>query len=235
MSASRQRIGIVTGLRFERAVLTRWKGALGGLAPLTACAAANTDKARTAAEEMVAQGVRGLVSFGIAGALNNNLKPGVLVIAQCVLDEDGNRFETDAAWSGRLKGMLLSNVVCSDATLVSVAQPVVTVAGKANLHQKFGTGAVDMESAAVALIAQRNNLPFLVVRAIADAADQELPEVALAAANKNGSVSIGAALRALIQHPSQLPSTLRLGRQSGSAKRTLARVAHAGLPNFGLL
>ena len=62
-------------------------------------------------------------------------------------------------------------------TLVTVDRPLVAAAEKAAWAARIGDGsaAVDMESAAWARAAAARGIPYIVVRAVSDAADEELP------------------------------------------------------------
>ena len=228
-------IGIITGLRFEAAIIKRWAGVLGPRAPHVSCAGGRAEKAGDQARSLAADGVQALVSFGIAGGLDPALSPGTLVLPRVVKTPDGGAFPCDVSWHGRFAGSLLSSVTVSDQDLVSVTEPVVTAEAKRDLAKRTGAGAVDVESAAVGAVAQEIGLPFLTIRAIADTADQRLPSAALKATNADGSVSTFRALLGMVMRPGEAGNMVRLARQTGKAKRTLARVAHHGLPWFELL
>jgi adenosylhomocysteine nucleosidase len=235
MRAAVPTIGIVTGLRFERGVLMRWRGALGARMPQVTCAGANAERAAQQAQALVEGGVHGLISFGIAGGLDPDLSPGLLLLPHEVANEDAERFACDAAWCEALRRELASNVAVIAGVLASTAMPVAGVAEKRMLREKLDAHAVDMESAAVASVAQRHGVPFIAIRAIADTADQALPAAALTATREDGSVSLARALVACLHRPGDIAALVRLGRHTGLARRTLARVAHRGLPRFGLV
>ena len=228
-------IGIVTGLRFEAAIIKRWAGVLGPSAPRVSCAGGRAEKAGDQARSLAADGVQALVSFGIAGGLDPALSSGTLVLPRNVKTPEGGNIECTISWHGRFAGSLLSSITTSARDLVSVTEPVVTAEAKRDLAERSGAGAVDVESAAVGAVARELGLPFLTIRAIADTADQHLPTAALKATNADGSVSTRRALLALAMHPGETGDMLRLARQTGKAKRTLARITHQGLPWFELL
>ncbi len=227
-------IGIVTGLKFEAAIVNRWRSALGVAAPLVKAVGGSGDAAEAAAREMVDKGVQGLVSFGIAGALDGSLEAGELVLPDRVAGADGQAFATDQGWNDRLAAKVLRTVHVSRVDLVSVAEPVLQAAQKRALAEETACGAVDMESLAVAKLAAARNVPFIAIRAIADEADRDLPRAAQVAMASDGSIRTGKVMLSLITKPTQLADLLRLGRQNSKAKRTLARVAHTGLPWFAL-
>jgi adenosylhomocysteine nucleosidase len=84
---------------------------------------------------------------------------------------------------------------------------------------------VDMESAAVATVAQEAEIPFLVVRAVADAMDTTLPKRISDALEGFGRLSFLKLIVGLIQHPTELLAMVRIGRDYRAAQKTLAAVA----------
>lgn len=227
-------LGIITGLKFEAAIVNRWRSALGAAAPFVRAVGGRSEAAENTAREMIDKGVQGLVSFGIAGSLDSSLAAGTLTLPGKIVSSDGEEYVCDDGWTDRLAGQVLRTVQVSRTDMACVSEPVVTAAQKRQLADATGCGAVDMESLAVARVALARGVPFIAVRAIADEADQNLPEAAQVAMAGDGSISTGKVLFSLIRHPAQLADLMRLGRQNASAKRTLNRVAHTGLPWFGL-
>jgi adenosylhomocysteine nucleosidase len=209
-------IGVVTGLRAEARCLR-------GLGVAVACSGARPARARAEAARLIAEGAVGLVSFGLAGGLSPTLAAGDLVLADAVVLPGGGCIVTDLAWRSRLsarievQGPHQAAVAGSDRLLT-------TVAAKRTLFEATGALAVDMESHAVAEAAHREGLPFVVLRAIADVADQALPRAATVPLGPDGEVPLLAVARALLERPGELPPMLRIGRQSRRALAMLRRV-----------
>ncbi len=224
-------VGVVTGLVFEAQIVERARHANGHD---VVCQGAGPQSARGAAEGLLHRDVRGLVSFGIAGALDPGLRSGALVVPETVMSEDGTAWPCDRAWVRQFTDMLSPAIAASPASVVSVSRIAATPGAKSKLASRTGAAAVDMESAAVAAVAAENALPFLAVRAIADGATDALPQIALDATRADGSIDVMHTLRALALAPWQLPGLIRVARQTSQAKRTLARAADIGRPVFGL-
>jgi adenosylhomocysteine nucleosidase len=227
-------LGIVTGLKFEAAIVKRQRGFPGTGAPLVKAVGGSADAAEAAAREMLVSEVQGLVSFGIAGALDPSLKAGTLVLPDRVTGPDRHSFRTDVGWNKRLTAQLPGTIQVSRTDLASVAEPVLLASQKKALAQETKAGAVDMESAAVAKVAAAHEVPFIAIRAIADEAGSDLPQAAQVAMGADGSVNVWRVLFSLISQPTQLAQIARLGGQNKKAKRTLHQVAQTGLPWFGL-
>ena len=222
------RVGVITGLRAEARCLH-------GLDVLVGCSGARPARARAEAARLLAEGAVGLVSFGLAGGLSPALAPGDLVLADVVVLPDGERIATDPAWRMRV----LAAIEAGGGTPHQVAvagsdRLLATSAAKRALFATTGAVAVDMESHAVAEAAQRAGLPFVVLRAIADPADQALPRAATVALGPGGEVRLLAVARALLATPAELPALLRVGRQSRRALAALRRVVLLAGPALAL-
>jgi adenosylhomocysteine nucleosidase len=101
--------------------------------------------------------------------------------------------------------------------------PVVDVKGKAELFTATGAVAVDMESAIVARIAQCHNVPFAILRVIADPAGRSLPSSALNAVGPDGEFDVAGLLARLIANPGQLFALARLAADARRAFSVLKR------------
>lgn len=141
-----------------------------------------------------------LVSFGSAGALAGGLSTGDLVIAQRAIAHDagtflGRHFEpsgiVDRGAQGRIgwrrsfqadPGLVALAVdtaqglgaLAHAGTVVTGNQAVFSTARRRWLRRTFDALAVEMETAAVAQVAVAHGLPWVAVRAISDAASDEL-------------------------------------------------------------
>lgn len=167
----------------------------------------------------LADGCEGVVSFGTAGGLVDDLRPGAWVIGRSVISGK-RRFETDPRWSQALCGMLPQ---ARFGDIAGVPEPVVNTADKHALNRMTGAVAADMESQVVARLANARELPFVCCRVVIDPAERSLPEAALAGMRADGSTDIGAVLRSLLRHPGQLPGLLAVARDAAHAKKSLTR------------
>lgn len=190
------------------------------------CTGGDSSRAREGAERLVTQDVCALCSFGLAGGLHPGLPSGTLLLPKTVVLPDGGRIETDSVWRERL--IYLARTAGFDplsTTVVGSDDLIATPDAKADLHRTSGAAAVDMESHAVGEVAQRARLPFIVVRVIADAHDETIPEAARQGLGKEGQIRPLAVLMELMRRPNQTGSLIRLGRGSGRALGALRRVA----------
>jgi len=228
--------GIVVALPQELGTLTTRKVVKGHCIFLTdtvvlAYSGAGADNAQAAAQLLIAQGATRLISWGCAAALSADLKSGDLVLADELINADGMTIAVDSEWHRRVR-TALEKVACQASgfalrggslleskTLVSASRD------KQQLHQQTNAVALDMESIAVAKVAQSHALPFLVIRAIADPVTMDLPKAISHSFNQQGDVGLDKLLRFLLLHPSELKGLITLGQHFNSAKRTLKLVA----------
>jgi adenosylhomocysteine nucleosidase len=219
------RIGIVTGIAQEHALIKACSEALEEAArPLLRCAGMDGERAAQMAADLMAEGVDGLLSFGVAGGLDPALKPGDLVLPEVLLSQGAPCALADKRWLDAAFGLASP---ASIGPLVTSARVVMTAREKAALYRASHAVAVDMESHPIASFANSAGVPFIALRVIIDPAHQDLPAAALAG---NAPRTLGALLR----RPQHLPGLIRLARNMAKAKRTLGRVGRDGLPRFGL-
>lgn len=220
-------IGVVTGTRLEARCLPEKIGQV-------AYSGAGVGRARAAAQRLIGDGACGLVSFGLAGGLDPDLAAGTLLLPEAVIVPTGERLSADDDWLARLKTMVGHAGVAFRTGAVAGSDRLLNTSGsKRVLFESRGALAVDMESHAAALAAGGAGLPFVVVRAIADPADQALPEAARCALGDDGHVRPHAFAAALFRRPTDLAALLRLARQSRAGLRTLRRVAALAGPGLG--
>ena len=177
----------------------------------------------------VAQGAEAIISIGLAGALAPGLQPGDWVVADSVAWPGGDA-PADPRWSAALavrlgarKGAFLS----SDEMLTRAAD-------KADAGRRWDAVAVDMESRAAALVAQKLSLPFAAARVISDAADVDLPDAVRVGMRPDGRMAGLAVLLALLRRPGDIPALARTAVAAGRAFRALADGRRLLGPRLGL-
>lgn len=229
--------GIVVALAAEAATMMAGKvepGRATGLADGAALwlSGMGPAAARRAAEGLADAGASALAVFGVAGALGTDLRNGMLYCPQRVLDEDGGDYTTDPVWRARLQHAL-NMPLQTEGSLLGSAAPLLTVAAKTAAHQRSGARAVDMESAAVAAVAQRRGLPLLVLRAIVDEVDDAIPVALNDSVDSFGRPRPLRLIAALGRHPSLLGALPRLYSRMQRATQVLRTAAQTVGPTLG--
>jgi hopanoid-associated phosphorylase len=224
-------LGVVCALRSEARHLGRSVAGNTGVGSLTdgtliAVTGMGLEAAAAGTGRLIAGGADALISFGMAGGVDPQLPAGCLFLPTEVCTPEGAVLPCDAQWHEELRRALEHAV--AQGRLASVRAPLATAAAKAALRQATGARAVDMESSAVAQLAQRHALPFVALRAIIDDAHAELPGAVAAATGADGQVAAWRVGAYLLRHPGELAPVLRLARAYAAANDTLAAVSASG-------
>ena len=219
-------LGIVVALPEELSTLTSKKippSALNSV--LVICSGAGAENARKAAETLISNGATHLISWGCAAALSPELKSGDLTLADSLLDAQHVQINIHSAWHEHVKNLLSKVLVVHTGILLESIEIVTLSREKKQLHAATNACVLDMESVAVAKVAQQHNLPFLAIRAIADPVTMDLPKAVSVAMSDKGRVLISPLLKYLLFHPSELVGLVKLGLHFHAAKKTLKHVA----------
>lgn len=158
-----------------------------------------------------------VISSGLAGALKAGLKPGALVAPQKArtLRNDANA-DSDSVF--RLRAIQQGALPIE--TLITVDHIVSAAREKARLA--FFGEAVDMESAYIMAHFVAATVPVLTIRAVSDAADEDLPIDFDRCLTPQGAIRPMSLVNALVRRPGKLPDLVRFGRQSNQAAQRLA-------------
>lgn len=183
-------------------------------------------------EKAIRQGCKGIVSFGIAGALVPNLKPGSFVVGSSVIDTNGTHIPTCPQWAGRVL-QLVPNAV--HAPILGSEGPVAHPAVKRLLHKKTGAAIVDMESHLAARLAAKHGVAFAALRVVCDPSHRSLPTAALVGMRPDGTTDGLAVLRGIAGRPSVLPGVMLTAMDAAAARAGLQRGRRALGATFGLL
>ena len=169
--------------------------------------------------DLIAKGASGIISIGIAAALDPVLKVGDCVIASSVSTAAGETFPCARAWSDAL-----ANKIKAHAGMIAASDQVIASAqDKARLHEQTGAIAADMESHIAARAARAANIQFAALRIISDRAQDALPPAAVAAMRADGSIDIGTVIGSLIAKPTQVGALMKAARDAEIAFRELLR------------
>ncbi len=188
------------------------------------CSGVGPQRAHAAGKLLLHYGVTALVSWGCAGALDPRLAPGHLVLPTRVINSDNVALAVNATWHRRLYHRLAAELDVSTEALVASEVVVAEPTAKRRLLTHYQAVAVDMESAALGLLARECKVPFLAIRAIADTATMTIPRLALQALDPSSRLRLVNLLIGLFRSPHEGPALLRLARSFRAAQATLTQV-----------
>ena len=221
-------VGIVVALPEELCTLTTMKLKQGECTQLGNVLIVRSGtgmvNAAKAAQTLIEKGAKQLVSWGCAAGLVKDVKPGDILLAEKVVSEQ-DQFDTDAQWRRRVLRTLNSVVPVHSGKLFTSNKLVSHSLDKQQIQQHSQAYALDMESAAIADVARKGNLPFLAIRSIADPVNMDLPAAVLASLNGEGQVKLSKLLRHLLFHPWEILGLIKLGLHFHAAQKTLKTVA----------
>ena len=208
-------IAVVTGLTAEAKIARR-------LAVPVMAGGGTPWGAEVAAEKLVSDGATALISFGLAGGLYPDFRPGDIVVPIAVV-EAGRIRPTNADLCEKLGGWF-GGMICAGTEIA------VSAAAKDALAKTTLCGSIDLESGAVARVAERHGIPFAVLRAVCDPSERDLPPAAMAALDDRGAITLFRVAGSLLRHPGQVPGLITLARDAARARQALVgRVDQIGL------
>ncbi len=162
-----------------------------------------------------------VVSAGTCGALAPGLRVGDLILPETVLGPAGERLSVTPRV--QRAAVELARVASTEILLTS-SHVVATPEAKAERWRATGAAAVDLESAIIVEWASRHGYSSLVIRAVSDTADQHLPADLVGLVTRGGRLRKGRAAALALTRPRTIPDALMLGRGTGRALRSVARL-----------
>lgn len=189
------------------------------------------DNAARAAEALIREtGPELLISIGFCGGISADLVPGDVVVATAVAIVSGTSVEAvpveiPAVCSNFVVRMtaggarIFGGLFASTPVMMSKKQ----LAGL--LLSGPHTRVVEMESAAIAIVAVENGTPFAGIRAVSDPLDEELGFSLDEFCDDQMKVRIPRVLLTILRKPRIIPQLIRLSRNSGIAAAAMACAA----------
>ncbi len=160
-----------------------------------------------------------LIALGVAGGLSPALAPGTLIAARRVREGAADAPPPDPVWLDRAlaSGLAVAGTVVTSQFILPY--PAMKTALWRTLPGEE-PAAVDLESAVYARIAARRGVPFLVLRAVLDPAEEELPLDFNLCRRADGRVSRARVVGRAVLRPRRIPELARLrGRVRQCAER----------------
>ena len=205
---------IVTGLIQEARI-----AAGPGMAVI--CSSSSTEQLRSLLTVVDPNSIRGVISFGVAGGLDPDLKTGDVVVASDVMMGAERWAALESLNEDLIERLALRQRRVVSGTLVGAEEVLTGHSFKTTLRSETGAVAVDMESHIAAAYAEKVGLPFAALRVISDPAHRALPELARGAIKPNGQVDLKVVVRGVARNPVLLRDLVTTGLDFNRALRSL--------------
>lgn len=219
-------LGIVCGMASEARALGRWAE---DARVRIGISGARPERAESEAVRLVEEGCRFLMSWGVAGGLDPEMRPGDLVVPAAVVDEGGGCWpfapELGEAAAAAMPEGFRWHDHGQGRCILGLDRLVPSPDDKTALFALTGAMTADMESHRVARAAAGGAVPALAVRAVGDPIDCRVPEVAAHALNEDGEPRLGAVAMGLLRRPWDVGALMRVKRETDAALEALGRVA----------
>lgn len=208
----------VNGMRY-------WAGSRGGVPCWVIRSGIGPRSAETAGRAIVtAAPLSAIISTGFACALND-AEVGELLVGTEVVGDPVSRSHRPVACADHLTARAIQ--ASKEAGIKTIAGPFVSMSRvlchgheKRALASASGAIGLDMESAALALVAREAGIPFAIIRAVSDRRDEDLPLDFNLFLRPTGWL---AGVMACLSHPSSFAGLSRLRTQSRLAAANLTR------------
>jgi adenosylhomocysteine nucleosidase len=195
---------------------------------ITPIVLARTGEGRRSAEAGIRtliehEGVERVAIIGFSGGLSPGLRPGTLLVATQIVEHGAPAPGPDRDWSERLEqqvGVRAATIVTVDRILCTPQSKMETWTGLSQDRP----AAADLETAAMAAVAAARGVPFVVIRAISDPAEEALPIDFNDCLDPSGRISRARVVARAALHPSLIAPLWRLRGRARTCSRRLADV-----------
>jgi nucleoside phosphorylase len=167
-----------------------------------------------------------LVSFGVAGAVQNDLQVGdvVFIHAACLLDNGiPGQFQPLALWSTAARQAATQALQRRSARWV--IGTAITTPGSQSVHlppKELAHPVLEMETMGIAQVAAEQAIPLLALRAISDTLEKPIPFGIEEFFDADFNLRVGKIVKIIVRHPYILLHLLRLRRNIDRAAENAA-------------
>ena len=194
-------------------------------ADITVCqSGVGRERTRLAAKLLISQKVELLISWGSAAGLSPKVAGGDLIIPRSVKVDD-KIYNTHGLFNNELLAQIPGGVRVHQGPICESSNLLSSVESKKQLFESNQCLAADMESGALAELANEKNIPFSVIRTVSDPVNLKLPRAVLAGMGPNGQFQMRNFLKIALVHPWEWWSIIKLAWNFKKARKTLIIVA----------
>ena len=219
-------LGIICGMASEVRALGRWAG---DSQVRIGISGARPDRAESEAMRLVEEGCRILMSWGVAGGLDPEMRPGDLVVPAAVVEEGGGCWPFAPSLGEAVAAAMPAGFRWHDhgqgRCILGLDRMVPSPDDKTALFALTGAMTADMETHRMAKVAAGRHIPAVAVRAVGDPIDCWVPELAADALGEDGEPRLGAVAMGLLRRPWDFGALMRVKRETDAALEALGQIA----------
>jgi adenosylhomocysteine nucleosidase len=188
--------------------------------------------ARAAERVLDSFSLKEVLLAGFAGGTVPTLAPTCLVACEKTMDggdaSDSARVRSVPSAKGLIDRALATGLVSGVSSAVTVARVITSAKDKLALGTRYGVELVEMEGFPLLRLAYERGVPGLMVRAVLDGSDDDLPD-STNWLSASGRVRVPALLAYLATHPTYFAPAVRLYDRAKNCQRSLHRFTEAYL------
>ncbi len=166
-----------------------------------------------------------IINFGLGGAVAPGPHIADLVLATRLLVSSGGEFHEQAGLTLSLVDGFLATVAsrnCQSGTFITAGETMPKAALREALPAGTETPLLEMETAAIARVADEQGIPLLAIRAVSDDCGEELAFTVAEFCDANLQIRPLKVLFTILKRPWIIPQLIRLARNSRVAAEALA-------------
>ena len=174
-------------------------------------------------------GVRHIINWGTAGALESDLRCGDIILPTAI-SSSTCQYQVADDWHQRISRLLkTTNHVISEQCIYTATQMIGTIEERKQLALKKNAIAVDMESSTIARYARNMDMQLGILKVIADHQDYYLPPC-IKHIDRYGRPHLCDFSLSVLRSPSQVPHVVRLAIAFRNALHVLTQLGNLLLP-----
>ncbi len=169
-----------------------------------------------------------LISAGFCGGITPGLNVGAVVVATRIIIVSGDTVdEVPVEFAAAGLNFVVRQSQSAQPAFGGLFVSTPVISAKAAIAERLPSGSknpvLEMESAAIAMIAAENGIPFVGIRSVSDPSSEELGFTLDEFCDNNKRIRIPRVLLTIVKKPHIIPQLFRLARNSKIAEASLTR------------
>jgi len=169
-----------------------------------------------------------IISFGLAGSMNPQVKNGKIIIPQNIVDKFGNIKKVSKKYSNFFNKRISSKVFRQN--LITVDKIEHNLNNKKYLKKNISF--IDMESSYIQKEASKKKIPFIAIRVIFDDLSFSIPKFLKTCINTDGNLNVFKLLINIFLKPKRIFKLIKLSKKYKKASIVLNKISSEAFKNF---